>query len=124
MKLRIKDNSLRMRLTQTEVAQVGKGEAVSAQISFKVGNPLTYLVSSQEVPTATVIYQDHTIEVALPVAQARAWAASEDVSIEEMIPVGQNHLRLLVEKDFQCLHKRPHEDESDHFANPAAEPVQ
>ena len=34
MKLRIKDNNLRLRLTQSEVAQLGQGESVRAQIQF------------------------------------------------------------------------------------------
>lgn len=125
MKLRIKDNSLRLRLTQTEVNQIARGETVQARIAFGLAdNALTYTLASQEVPEIVVIYQNHTISVSLPKKVARAWAMGDTVGIEKLLPLADDQLRVLIEKDFQCLHQRPHEDESDHFANPDATPAQ
>ncbi len=49
------------------------------------------------------------------------WAFGEQFGIGERIAgaVGWQ-LHLLIEKDFQGLHKRAGEDESDYFRNPAA----
>ena len=41
------------------------------------------------------------------------------IGFDHRIPNGKSEgLYLLVEKDFQCLTERPHEDESDLFPNP------
>ncbi len=124
MKLRIKDNNLRLRLTQSEVVQLGQGEAVRAQIQFSPDQVLTYELVCQAEAAIAVHYRAHTIQVILPTAQAKAWANSETVGIETDVSPSGSTLRLLIEKDFQCLHQRPHEDESDHFTNPASVPAQ
>lgn len=125
MKLRIKDNSLRLRLTQTEVDRIARGETVQAQVTFDLsGNSLVYALAPQGISEIAVTYQDGAITVSLPKARAHAWATGDTVGVEEVLPLADGQLRLLIEKDFQCLHRRPHEDESDHFANPAAKPAQ
>lgn len=124
MKLRIKDNNLRLRLTQSEVAQLGQGEAVRARIQFAPDQTLTYELVSQTEAAIAVHYREHTIQVVIPTPQAQAWAHSETVGIEATVNQPTHALQLLIEKDFQCLHQRPHEDERDNFTNPATLPAQ
>jgi hypothetical protein len=52
----------------------------------------------------------------LPRAVATAWAESSQVSLEGSGGVG---LQILVEKDFQCLHK-PGERDPDAYPHPLA----
>jgi len=62
------------------------------------------------------VYGGDAIRVSLPETRVRAWAASDEVGIE-----GQDGpIRILVEKDFQCLH-RDAAAEPDAFPNPLAE---
>ncbi|MEK6479666.1 hypothetical protein WJR50_19140 [Catalinimonas sp. 4WD22] len=124
MKLRIKGNSIRLRLTQSEVEDIAKGEAVKETVSFGDASPsFHYLLASDSTSKAvSVHYAEHTICIKLPQAQAKRWATTEQVSIEREIPLqGDESLYVLIEKDFQCLHQRPREDEQDNFPNPAAE---
>jgi len=61
MKLRIQGNSLRLRLTQKEVAQVRNRGLVESHIEFAPGHSLSYLLEgsplvrdiSARLPTAT-----------------------------------------------------------------------
>jgi hypothetical protein len=58
--------------------------------------------------------------VGLPASAISRWASDDTVvSIHEefALPDG-GQLKLLVEKDFQCLTDRPDEDQSDLFRNP------
>ena len=48
---------------------------------------------------------------------AEEWANSDRVSL---VNKSENGISVLIEKDFQCLHKRPDEDESQNFPNPLA----
>ncbi len=121
MKLRIKGNSIRLRLTQRETGQVGAGQTVREEVCFATG-PFSYALltdPSLQVPDAG--FREGELQVRLPADLAARWAFSDQVGIETQIAGRDGHaLHLLIEKDFQCLHKRPDEDESDHFKNPAA----
>ena len=122
MKLRIKGNSIRLRLTQDEVQRIAKGETVQEQVSFGSDVPaFTYALGvDPNATTLTAHYQEHTMRVHLPAAIAHPWAVTEQVSIEETVSWDEKQeLYVLVEKDFQCLH-RPNEEEPDNFPNPAA----
>ena len=58
------------------------------------------------------------LAVILPFAQVRRWATSDDVGIDETQSVGGGQfLRLLIEKDFECMHSRAEQD-TDAFPNP------
>jgi hypothetical protein len=124
MKIRIKGNSIRLRLTQTEVENVDAGQIVQENVPFGKEQPaFRYaLCTDSETDKISVSYIDHTIKIGLPLKLARQWAGTDQIGMEENIGWEDGTtLHVLVEKDFQCLHRRPAEDESDNFPNPAAE---
>jgi hypothetical protein len=103
MKLRIQDNALRLRLAQNEVTGLLDHGLVECAIRFPMGRELCYSVAS--LPDATEVSVDYlydTIFVVLPSPVVTAWAGSRQVSIEGPRNSG---VQILVEKDFQCLHK-------------------
>jgi hypothetical protein len=102
MKLRIQDNSLRLRLTQKEVARLGDQGSVESAIRFSEDNVLRYRVLvSPDAHSVSVRYNGDTICVFLPAEIAGQWAKNADVTIEAF----DSGVRLLVEKDFKCLHQ-------------------
>jgi hypothetical protein len=101
MKLRIQDNSLRLRLTQKEVARLGDQGSVECALRFSGDHVLNYSVSVLgSADNVSVRYDGDSICVVLPEKTARAWARSDEVAIEAI----DSGVRILVEKDFQCLH--------------------
>jgi hypothetical protein len=103
MKLRIQDNSLRLRLTQKEVARLGDQGSVESAIRFSADHVLNYSVSVMAgTDNVCVRYEDDSICVFLPEKTARAWARNDEVAIEAL----DSGVRILVEKDFQCLHTK------------------
>ena len=123
MKLRIRDNSVRLRLTRGEVDSLQAEGLVSARTGFPGGRSFSYLVESSPAsvkPAAFCIYIVVTIR--LPETAVLAWATSEQVSIDgELFLDDGDTLRILVEKDFACLAPREDEDESDMYPHPEAD---
>lgn len=119
MKLRIHGNSLRFRLSQSEVALLaseGKLEA-SVQITPAASDLFIYaLETSSQAQEVRAWRSDCKIGVTLPEQLVRSWAASDQVGIEQIQPVGAGaHLRIAVEKDFDCLHPGTHHHEGHNF---------
>lgn len=120
MKLRILDNSIRLRLSQAEVAQLADDQAVLASIHFPAGNALHYrILPSTSAEEIHLSYDQEGITVMIPSAQAKEWANSEVIGISATNLLESNDtVRILIEKDFQCLTTRAHEDESGLFPHP------
>lgn len=117
MKLRILNDSIRLRLSQTEVDIFGEKGCVSAEIAFG-NNRLKYTVAAlADTKDVTANFANNEIIVGIPSEMADKWMDPTEVGFENK---DQSQMRILVEKDFQCLHKRPGEDESDSFPNPQA----
>lgn len=120
MKIRIQDNSIRLRLTRVEVDQVQRSGRVDATINFPGGVRLDYslesLAASQSVEAR---FADNGIVVSVPEPRVRQWASTDEVSIAAKQLLDQNNaLAILVEKDFACLAPRAGEDDSDMFPHP------
>ncbi|MEX0883031.1 MAG: hypothetical protein WDZ72_06105 [Cyclobacteriaceae bacterium] len=123
MKLRIHKNLIRLRLSQTEVDQIGQGDAIIETLYFpgQEANDFCYALSPTErLPSISARFSDRKIEIKVPISEASNWAHSEQVGMEASLKINdQVDLHISIEKDFQCLHKRPGEDESDNFPNSA-----
>lgn len=112
MKLRIRGNSLRLRLSQREVAQLSQEGRVEDAISFGPSK-LTYVLASSDVDRVGATYEANRIVVTLPKRRAEEWASTDEVGIES-----KGDLHVLVEKDWSCLKPREGEDDSDAFPHP------
>ena len=122
MKLRVLDNSIRLRLTQSEVQTVSAEGLVRGRVRFAGSNTFDYILESSP---ATVRPEAHisnnVLTVRVPKMDVAQWADSDRISIEaEQVLDDGEHLRILVEKDFHCLSPRDGEDESDMYPHPGA----
>lgn len=120
MKLRIQGNSIRLRLTRSEVDQMQREGRVDAAVAFPDGARLGYsLRSASAFSEVTAEFTDERIAINVPEAILRQWASTDEVSIAASQQLGQGGtLALLVEKDFACLAPREGEDDSDMFPHP------
>ena len=117
MKLRIRGNSIRLRLSRSEVEQLAKSGAVSESIRFGPGSELEYVVvSAAGVSGPQASFVQRRITVALPQKSVAEWCGSNEVSLRGEQPLASAEtLSILVEKDFPCLVPREGEDDSDAF---------
>ena len=123
MKLRIRDNSVRLRLTRGEVETLRSEGIVSARTEFPGGRDFQYVLESSPASVSPGAFlSDSIMTVRLPESTVLAWAATEQVSIEgEQLLNDGEKTTILVEKDFVCLAPREGEDESDMFPHPQAD---
>jgi hypothetical protein len=122
VKIRIKDNSIRLRLSRVEVDAMRDSGVVVSNTGFPGGRQFSYaLESSPASVNPAAFYSENEIRVRLPETVVLAWTTTEQVSIlgEQTLDDGEK-LSILVEKDFACLAPRPDEDETEMFANPDA----
>ena len=123
MKLRIRGNSIRLRLTRTEVAAFGETGTVVETVEFEPSLAVFRyeLNRSSKDTLISARFEDNCLSIFVPVQEAENWIGSEDVGIEALHPIGDSRfLRILVEKDFACLTPRENEDETDTFTHPFA----
>ena len=120
MKLRVRGNSIRLRLSQADLESLLATGAVEERVTFPAGRSLRYRLESG-AGSATADLGDGGIVVRFPVEAIRRWAQPDEVSLEAEQPLGEGEcLKLLVEKDFRCLSPREGEDDADLFPNPGA----
>ncbi|HEY5564024.1 MAG TPA: hypothetical protein VIL33_00445 [Rhodothermia bacterium] len=121
MKLRLRSNAVRLRLTKSEVDELVSTGTVTELISFGPDpeQQLMYAVETRESGAIGCDYLPGSITVHLPSKEAATWADSEQVGFNADIDVGTAEtLTVIVEKDFKCLTDRPGEDESDAYPHP------
>lgn len=120
MKIRIRDNSIRLRLSRGEVDVVRESGILTSVTGFPGGRQFSYSIESSPASVnPAAFYSDNEIRVRLPETVVLVWATTEQISIEgEQVLDDGEKLSILVEKDFACLAPRPGEDERDLFAHP------
>jgi len=121
MKLRVRHNSVRFRLGQSEVEALNRSGECREAILFPGGAKLEYvlLASGSGNGQIRASFSDGVVAVTVPRDQVVSWHGSDQVGITADIDLEQGRkLSILIEKDFRCIDERPDEDQSDTFANP------
>lgn len=113
MKLRIRGNSLRFRLNQTEIADLANGIEVKETTDFGKGEIFIYSIFPAEIEQITANFLNGKIQISVPFQSAKHLAESDEVGFS----ANQNSLKILIEKDFACLQPRGEEDK-DTFPHP------
>jgi len=123
MKLRIKGNTLRVRVSRSEVARLLAADLLEETVYFapEPTAKFTYaLKQDRSLSRPAVQYTENRVAILLPTHQVISWGTSDQVGIAENIGLGNlGSLGLLIEKDFACL-DRSDEDNQDTFPNPNA----
>lgn len=121
MKIRIKGNSIRYRLTKTEVAELAEKGRVEESTQFGPDLFFRYVLEASETTDGLEAkFEGNTIYLRLPLADAAAWPEEERIGFQrDQYVLPDVSLRLLVEKDFVCLDDTD-EDQSDNYDNPKA----
>lgn len=118
MKIRIKDNSIRFRLTRSEVEAFSTTGLIEARTQFKESVFRYALKSRKDINSLSADFTDECITLYLPETESKGWKDSDRVGYENTLPLpGGENLSLLLEKDFVCMDETT-EDQSDNYPNP------
>lgn len=119
MKLRLRANTLRLRLLQHEVARLAEGESIIE--TLPTPKPFHFAVVPLAVEEMLASFEDDALRVFVPREWSAGWAASDEVGRQAV----SNGIDILIEKDWACTTARPGEEGLDTYANPTkvAEPL-
>jgi hypothetical protein len=124
MKLRIRGDTIRLRLKRAEVDQIAAGTSIVEETHFP-NSVLTYRLDVSGDSDISASLDDASLVVSLPESLVSDWAATDEVSLSaEQTLSGTGSLSLLIEKDFSCLepgHHRDGEDDEDTFPHPSVQ---
>ncbi len=118
MKLRIQGNSIRFRLTKTEVDQFARQGRMEERVEFENGDGevFRYALEKSSTPGLRPVLEKGCLTVFVPKELAETWTGTGQVGMESE----DGKLRVLVEKDFARRIPRNGVDESDNYAHPNA----
>lgn len=114
MKIRIKGNIIRYRLTRPEVERFAADGAVKEETNFN-NRVLSYTLQRTDKSHLHAEYVQDTITLYMPSVMADEWTGTDRVGFESEYGT----LHLFVEKDFKCLDNVA-EDQGDNYPNPLA----
>ena len=82
MKLRIKGNSLRIRVTKSEVDYFTKENYLEEKTEFGIASFIYAMQSSADAKNISATFAENKITLLLPTAVAKEWATTNQVGIE------------------------------------------
>ena len=118
MKIRIKGNSVRYRLTKTEVETFCKTGCFEENTQF-LNRRFTYALKAKDgIEHLEAAFDGDSIILFVPKKESSNWANSNRVGFQyNLSPSDSSSLSLLLEKDFICMDETI-EDQSDNYPNP------
>jgi hypothetical protein len=100
MKLWIRGNSLRLRVTKTELAKIAETGKVEDTVRFSSDQRLRYAIEVRPTAAITALFSGTEIVVTLPKARLDLWLRPNEVSVEGSQPIGGGKvLQIVLEKD-------------------------
>lgn len=119
MKLRIQDNAVRFRLNRREVSEFENSGTVAAAVQFPGGRRLKYVVEKGGADSIDAAFESDTVVIRIPEQLARNWTNTDQVGLRERRRLTDGHeLEIVIEKDFQCMHKGDEAKDPDAYPNP------
>jgi hypothetical protein len=115
MKLRLQGNSVRLRLTRSEVERLRDNGIVEETADFGGGEVLAYRLQSRRQPGPMQAgFCQGAVTVSVSSEAAQTWAASEEVGIYAQT----GDVAISIEKDFRCLTRPLEGQELDAYPHP------
>ena len=122
MKLRLKGNSIRVRLDRRDVeGLIDRGRIYDAvRFGPGAGMAFSYAVEVGAAPRSrpTASYVAGHLSIVIDRDDAEAWRDGDRVGFDHAQVVAGGVVRVLLEKDFACLDRPPGEESDDAWAYP------
>ncbi|MGH9618359.1 MAG: DUF7009 family protein [Bryobacteraceae bacterium] len=115
MKLRFRENGLRLRLNRPEVARLALGAALEERVLFPGGGSLFYVLETAPDSSPEASFLEGVIRISAPKAAIEPWAADDTIGIYFEVPAGGALLKIAIEKDLECIDLPPEDRDPDAF---------
>ena len=103
MKLRFRNNSVRLRVNRREVGVLAAGGPLAEQVQFPGDTSISYILEGSAQPAPQATFQDGVIRITAPLTQVSDWANCDSVGMYFELPVNGTALRIAIEKDLECV---------------------
>lgn len=119
MKIRIKGNSVRLRLSRPEIDLFEKEGYIEEKTEF-ADNTFCYAIQKLfDGHSLDASFTGQKLTVFVPKAVMQEWVHTDIVGFSHYLPLREDKtLFLLVEKDYKCIDGDETEDQSDYYDNP------
>ncbi|MBL0048014.1 MAG: hypothetical protein IPP32_07970 [Bacteroidetes bacterium] len=118
MKIRIRGNSIRLRLSKSEIDRFGEVGNLEEKTEFPNGTFYYALSADKSATELTAQFEASRMTVFVPLNIQKEWTTTDRVGFEnKMKTASDKQLFILIEKDFVCLDHTT-EDQSDNYPNP------
>ena len=115
MKLRLSDDTLRLRLSPAELETFARQGELTTLIRFTADQHLTCRLQRDPAADSGLVvhFTGSVLTIHLPASQADTWTTTDQVGFETVNDLGAGeHFRILVEKDLACRHKETPDPEN------------
>lgn len=119
MKLRFRENSLRLRVNRREVESLASGARLQEEVYFPGDTRISYTLESSTDIAPAASFQQGIIRISAPRKEIHEWANSQSVGIYFELPASDRSLRIAIEKDLECLDGPGQERDPDAFPRSA-----
>lgn len=102
MKLRFRENSLRLRLNRPEVENLAAGGSLEEQVHFPGGASLSYVLEPSTGAHPNATFCEGVIHVSAPDWQIKDWARGKAIGLYFQLPSAEQPLKIAIEKDLEC----------------------
>lgn len=96
MKLRIRGNSIRLQLSNTELAKLAEKGKIEDTVRFSSDQGLRYGIEVRQTGAVTAAYAESALIVTLPKARLDLWLRPGEISVEGSQPVGGGKVLQIV----------------------------
>jgi hypothetical protein len=113
MKLRVRGNSIRLRLTRSEVAAFREGRVVEETVALAPSR-FSYAIVRAAVPRVRARFDGARLAIEVPEEITNDFCDTDRVGFDAQ----DDAVTVLVEKDWQCL--APRDEDDDAYPHPQA----
>lgn len=118
MKIRIRDNSVRFRLTKSEVLQLASKKRMESFTEIAEKTFVYKVLSKTNAAKMSIVFEADGIILTVPDDLLKKWPSNDEIGFYgEQINKSGSLTKLMLEKDFVCLDETE-EDQSDNYENP------
>jgi hypothetical protein len=119
VKLRFRNNSLRLRVNQREVQTLASGLAITEEILFPGNARMTYTLQASPDHSPQARYEGGNISVLAPGELLHDWAGGDQIGLYFRVPADTTVLAIAIEKDLECVDGSPEERDPEAFPRAA-----
>ncbi|MGC2662135.1 MAG: hypothetical protein WA324_29580 [Bryobacteraceae bacterium] len=114
MKLRLRGNSIRLRLNRQDVDRLASGNILEEQVLFPASTRFCYCLEPS-TDGAAAQFDGTSMRIAVPSAAISEWATGQEIGLYFDFPAGEHPLKVSIEKDLECLHDSGDEPDPEAF---------